>query len=115
MTEKKPKTTKGRPQSKGRGLGNGKGRAARVVYPKPRPTETPAPLPPLDPNRLMRLDEVAPRLAVSLATLRRMVAAGRLPVVRVGRQLRVRPADLEAFIRDSIEVGSGEEVEEVTG
>lgn len=109
MTDhRKPKTTKARPSTKrGRGLGYDKGKAAGETYPKPAP----APLPPVDPNRLLRLDEVAPRLAVSMATLRRLIAFGRLPVVRVGRQLRVRPADLEAFIRSSTITPADEETE----
>lgn len=54
---------------------------------------------PADPKRLLRLDEVADRLNVSITTVRRLVAADELPVVRVGKAVRVRPADVEDYIR----------------
>mgnify|MGYP002683021631 FL=1 len=54
--------------------------------------------PELTSTRLLRLDEVADRLAVSLPTIRRLVKEGQLRTVRVGRQLRVRPGDLDQFI-----------------
>ena len=47
---------------------------------------------------LLTYDEVAHRLHVSEPTVRRYVAAGRLPIVRLGRAVRVRPQDLAAFI-----------------
>jgi len=37
---------------------------------------------------------VADRLQVSKRTVRRWIAEGRLPVVRLGRAVRIRPADL---------------------
>ncbi len=80
-------------------------RNSRKTAPKRR-TPQPAsqePLPPLDPNRLLRPEEVAPRLSVSMSTLRRLITAGRLPVVRVGHAIRIRPQDLEGFIASSLE------------
>ena len=41
---------------------------------------------------------VAERLNVSLRSVRRMIADGRLPVVRIGHLVRVRPEALEAMI-----------------
>lgn len=52
---------------------------------------------------LLRLEQVASRLAVSPSTVRRLIRRGDLPVVRVGRQLRVRPADLADFIQSHTE------------
>lgn len=45
---------------------------------------------------LVRIDEIAKRLGVSVRTVRRLTAAGRIPAVRVGRQLRY---DLDAVLR----------------
>ncbi len=42
--------------------------------------------------------EVAERLNISLRSVRRMIADGRLPIVRLGRLVRVRPEALEALI-----------------
>jgi excisionase family DNA binding protein len=41
---------------------------------------------------------VAERLNVSLRSVRRMIADGRLPVVRIGHLVRVRPEAVEAMI-----------------
>mgnify|MGYP002078601524 FL=1 len=55
-------------------------------------------------DQLLRLSEVADRLQVSRSTVRRIVKEGRLRTVRVSpRSVRVRPQDLEAFIRESLE------------
>lgn len=59
----------------------------------------PEALPPLDPGRLLRPQEAADRLTVSLSTLRRLIKDGRLPVVRVGHAIRIRPQDLEVFVK----------------
>jgi len=55
-------------------------------------------------DQLLRLSEVADRLQVSRSTVRRIVKEGRLRTVRVSpRSVRVRPQDLEAFIRESLD------------
>lgn len=48
--------------------------------------------------RLLTLAQVAEQLAVSLRTVERLVARGELAVVRVGRQVRVRPQDMDAYL-----------------
>lgn len=48
--------------------------------------------------RLLRLDEVADRLAVSRSMAWKLIAAGDLRAVRIGRAVRVRPRDLEAYL-----------------
>lgn len=50
---------------------------------------------------LLRIDEVAVRLAVSRSMAWKLIAQGDIRSVRIGRAIRVRPADLDAFITDS--------------
>lgn len=75
-------------------LGNGRRQAKPTPYPKPA---TPA-----LPGRLLRLDEVAARLTVSIITVRRLIKTGDLKAIKVGKALRIRPEDLEDYLRRSI-------------
>jgi len=50
-------------------------------------------------QELISLKEAAELLSVSRSTLRRWIAQGLLPYVRLGRLLRVRVADLDALVR----------------
>lgn len=50
------------------------------------------------PPRLLRVPEVAEALAVKPGTIRSWIASRRLPVVRLGRAVRVRLEDVEAII-----------------
>lgn len=68
-----------------------------TAYPKASPL-----LGPLDPGRLLTINEAAARLTVSLKTLRRLIAAGSLPVVRIGGLVRIRPEDLTNFIAQNV-------------
>ena len=45
---------------------------------------------------LLRVDETARLLRLSERTIRRLVATGELPGVRVGRQWRIATSDLDA-------------------
>lgn len=47
---------------------------------------------------LLTIDETALALHQSTSTVRRLVRTGDLPAVRIGAAVRVRPADLAAFI-----------------
>ena len=49
--------------------------------------------------KLLTLPEVVEALKVSESTVRRRIREGSLKAIRIGRQLRVRPEDLEAFLR----------------
>ena len=49
---------------------------------------------------LVTKGEAAGRLGVSVRTIERLVAAGRLPLVHVERAARFRVADLQAFVHD---------------
>lgn len=52
---------------------------------------------------LLTVEEAARRLAVSRALAYQLIAAGRLPSVRIGRLRRVPVAALEAFARELME------------
>ena len=49
-------------------------------------------------TRLLRIDDVATRLSVSRSMAWKLVALGQLRCLRIGRAVRVRPSDLEAYI-----------------
>lgn len=51
-----------------------------------------------EPIRLLRLREVADRLSISVATVRREIRSRRLKAVRIGRALRVNEAELANYI-----------------
>ena len=49
--------------------------------------------------RLLRVTDVAERLATSVATVRRLIASGELPARRIGStSLRIREQDLEELV-----------------
>jgi excisionase family DNA binding protein len=47
---------------------------------------------------LLRVREVAARLGVSERTIRRLIATDRLPIVKVGRQVRIDQSELELLL-----------------
>ena len=51
-----------------------------------------------DSDQLMTVAEVASQLQVSTRTIRRLIAAAELKVVRIGRAIRIRRADLNAYV-----------------
>lgn len=50
---------------------------------------------------LLTIGQVAKSLQVSERSVFRHIRAGQLQVVRIGRSVRIRPADLETFIKMS--------------
>ena len=50
------------------------------------------------PAHLLTASEVADRLNISLRTVRRLIKNGMLPIVRIGRLVRIRPEALAALI-----------------
>lgn len=56
---------------------------------------------------LLTKPEAAERLGVSIRTVERLVAGGRLPQLHVGRAVRLRVSDLEAYVQ-SAECGVGD-------
>lgn len=51
-----------------------------------------------EPVRLLTLDTVAERLAVSRRTVQRLIDAGELRPVRFGRSVRITERELAAFV-----------------
>lgn len=52
----------------------------------------------LQTGTLLTVEDVQSRLQVSLRTVRELTSSGRLVIVKIGRSVRVRECDLEAFI-----------------
>ncbi len=52
-------------------------------------------------GRLLRIEDIADRLAVSRSMAWKLIAHGQLRSLRIGRAVRVRQADLDAYIRDA--------------
>lgn len=50
---------------------------------------------------LLTIEEAAERLSVSPRNIRHQIYLRRLPIVKVGRLVRIDERDLEAFIEDS--------------
>lgn len=53
-------------------------------------------------ERLLTAAEVADDLRVSTMTVYRLIRRGELPAVRVGRNYRVRPEDLERYLAGQV-------------
>ena len=53
-----------------------------------------------DSGRLLRIEAVAKRLSVSRSMAWKLIDSGALRSVRIGRAVRVLPADLEAYLAD---------------
>lgn len=49
---------------------------------------------------LLNVDQAAERLGTSVRFIRRLRTEGRIPIVKVGRHIRIDSADLDAFIAD---------------
>lgn len=58
-------------------------------------------------TKLLRLNEAAVRLAVSVRSLYRLIDAGELAVVRVGGCVRVAENDLVVYIAEHRQGGKG--------
>jgi len=51
------------------------------------------------PEKLLKASDVARILNISRALSYRLLQQGEIPVVRINRAVRIRPADLEIFIQ----------------
>lgn len=58
------------------------------------------PAPPGRPPAALTVRAVAEALGVHDNTVRRAIAEGRLPCIRIGRAIRIRVADVERFLED---------------
>lgn len=57
------------------------------------------------PSRLLRIEDIAERLAVSRSMAWKLIAVGELRSIRIGRAVRVRPQDLEAYVAQATREG----------
>lgn len=57
-------------------------------------------------KRLLRANEVAKILNVSLALAYRLMQMGEIPCIRIGTAVRVRPEDLAAYIEANLSTNS---------
>lgn len=53
---------------------------------------------PIDDSRLWTVAEVAEHMRVSNMTVYRLIKAGHLPAIRVGKNYRIRDADLAEYL-----------------
>ena len=56
-------------------------------------------------NKLMRGDDVAIKLGVSKSFVYQMIRDGDIPCIRLGRAVRVRETDVDAYIEQNINCG----------
>jgi excisionase family DNA binding protein len=62
----------------------------------------------LAPGGLQTVAEVAARMRVSNMTVYRLIKTGELPAVRIGKNYRIREADVERYLDDrSVNVREG--------
>jgi excisionase family DNA binding protein len=54
-----------------------------------------------DPKRLLRAEEVAKYLRISKSTAYHLMQIREIPVVQIGKAVRVREEDLEKYVQDS--------------
>jgi len=52
-------------------------------------------------ERLLRIEDIAEQLAVSRSMAWKLIAVGELRSIRIGRAVRVRPRDLEAYLAEA--------------
>ena len=57
-------------------------------------------------NVLLSAEAVGELLSVSVRTVRRMIASGEIPIVRIGRVVRIRRVDIEALIGRNLAGGT---------
>ncbi|MBW0158423.1 helix-turn-helix domain-containing protein [Sedimentimonas flavescens] len=55
------------------------------------------------PEQLLTIPEAAELLRVSIKSIRRWIESGELSAAKLGNQWRIRPQDLDRFVRDRLE------------
>ncbi len=55
--------------------------------------------------RLLRVSEVAERLAISPSMAWKMINLGQLRALHIGRAVRIRPQDLEEYVAGAVREG----------
>ncbi len=53
---------------------------------------------------LMTVKDVAAEMKASEKTIRRRIAAGKLPVIRDGRMIRIRPKDYRSYLESKLKI-----------
>jgi excisionase family DNA binding protein len=53
------------------------------------------------PERLLTINEVSDWLRIKVPTLRKRVSHDRIPYTRIGRSIRFRREDIEAWLREN--------------
>jgi len=56
-------------------------------------------------SRLLRIEDIAHDLSISKSMVWKLVALGEIRSVRIGRAVRVRLADLEAYLERAVREG----------
>lgn len=59
-------------------------------------------------NQLLKPEEVGALLKIKEGTIRRWIFQRRIPVVRVGRAVRIRVEDVERLVRDGLTPAIGD-------
>jgi len=65
----------------------------------------------MKPDQFYSVRTLAEKLALAPMTIYRLVDQGKLPAVRIGKSIRFRPADIDAFL-ESVRVGPAGLMEE---
>lgn len=58
-------------------------------------------------HRLLTVREVADAMRVSTMTVYRLIRAGQIPAIRVGKHFRIREADLDQYLEVRMVRGGG--------
>lgn len=60
-----------------------------------------------DPRLLLRIPEAAARLGLGRSTMYELIQAGELPVVRIGKSVRIPASRLEAWVELQTQAAEG--------
>jgi excisionase family DNA binding protein len=66
----------------------------------PHPTSTQAEQRPPAPSDLLNVTQAAEHLGTPVRFIRRLIAERRIPFYKIGRYVRIDPADLDHFIQE---------------
>lgn len=58
-------------------------------------------------EQLLNIGEVEKLLNIKKSTLRAWIFSNRIPFIRIGRLIRFKPSDLEAWVNNRVKGGNG--------